>query len=98
MQMSALTNALPICGNAPETVSVATALILFEAYRQRKAAGWYDRCRLDPNTYERLLFEWSYPRVARMLRDRGEPYPELTEDGYLASVRVGTSTVASRDR
>ena len=42
-------------------VSVAAALLLFEAQRQRRAAGFYDRPRLDPETYARTLFEWAYP-------------------------------------
>ena len=37
-------------------VSVATAVILFEAQRQRLAAGMYDRVSLDPETFERSYF------------------------------------------
>ncbi len=62
-------------------VSVAAAVILFEAQRQRLAAGMYDRPRLDPETYRRTLFEWAYPREAAALRRRGLPYPRLAEDG-----------------
>ena len=62
-------------------VSVAAALLLFEAFRQRQAAGMYDASRLDPAEYERLLFEWAYPRVARLYRERGTPYPILSRDG-----------------
>lgn len=62
-------------------VSVATALLLFEAFRQRDEAGMYDRRRLDDDRYRRLLFEWGHPRVAREYRDRGLPYPELDERG-----------------
>ena len=43
-------------------VSVAAALLLFEAQRQRRAAGLYDAPRLDPETHARMLFEWVYPR------------------------------------
>jgi tRNA (guanosine-2'-O-)-methyltransferase len=66
-------------------VSVAAAVILFEAERQRRAAGLYDRPRLDADELERTLFEWSYPEIAALCRKRGEPYPPLTADGYLAS-------------
>ena len=62
-------------------VSVATALLLFEAQRQRQAAGMYGRGRLDPERRRALLFEWAYPRLARRLREEGRPYPELAEDG-----------------
>ena len=62
-------------------VSVATALLLFEALRQRQRAGSYARPRLAPERYRSLLFEWAYPRLARRLKDEGRPYPELAEDG-----------------
>ncbi len=65
-------------------VSVAAALLLYEARRQREAAGCYDACRLPPEDYSRTLFEWSHPEIARRCRERGLPYPPLTEDGDLA--------------
>ncbi len=64
-------------------VSVAAALILFEAQRQRRAAGFYDRPRLDPGTYGRILFEWTWPEIARQCRKRGMPYPALGEEGEI---------------
>lgn len=70
-------------------ISVACALVLFEAQRQRRAAGLYDRRRLDSETYERTLFEWAYPHVARRCRERGEPYPPLDAEGGLP-VRAGS--------
>jgi len=76
--------ALPMVGMVRSlNVSVATALLLYEAYRQRDAAGFYDARRLPDETFERLLFEWSYPRVAEALRAAGRSYPELGEDGDL---------------
>ena len=65
-------------------VSVAAAVILFEAQRQRLAAGLYDRPRLDPETYRRTLFEWGYPREAAVLRRGGTLYPELDDEGRIA--------------
>ena len=62
-------------------VSVATSLLLFEAFRQRQAVGMYDRPRLDPERYRTLLFEWAYPRLARRLRDEKLRYPPIREDG-----------------
>lgn len=64
-------------------VSVAAALILFEAQRQRRAAGLYDRLRLDAEIYARTLFEWTYPGIAQQCRKRGVPYPALGEDGEI---------------
>ena len=65
-------------------VSVAAAVILFEAERQRAAAGWYARPRLSRELRTRLLFEWGYPRLARWCRQHGRPYPALDGDGFLA--------------
>lgn len=64
-------------------VSVAGALILFEAQRQRAAAGFYNAPRLDAEMYAKLLFEWVYPRLAVLCRRHGAAYPELGEDGEI---------------
>jgi len=39
-------------------VSVAAAVILFEAQRQRLKAGLYEHPRLDPELYQRALEDW----------------------------------------
>jgi tRNA (guanosine-2'-O-)-methyltransferase len=76
--------AIPMVGMvASLNVSVAAALILFEAQRQRAAAGLYDRPRLDEETYRRTLFEWGYPEIAAYCREIGHPYPRLDEEGRL---------------
>ncbi len=62
-------------------VSVATALLLFEARRQREAAGLYDTPRIPEPDRTRLLFEWAYPREAAVFRKQGRPYPELDDVG-----------------
>jgi tRNA (guanosine-2'-O-)-methyltransferase len=77
-------------------VSVAAALVLFEAQRQRRAAGLYDRPRLDPDTYERTLFEWTYPLIARQCRKRGTPYPALGEDGEILGAVPRAAPAVSR--
>jgi tRNA (guanosine-2'-O-)-methyltransferase len=64
-------------------VSVAAAVILFEAQRQRQAAGLYDQCRLDDDLARRTLFEWAYPRIAGLCRRRGVDYPRLGPEGEL---------------
>lgn len=58
-------------------VSVAAAVILFEAQRQRRAAGMYDEPQMRKAELERLAFEWLHPREARVLRDRGAAYPDV---------------------
>jgi tRNA (guanosine-2'-O-)-methyltransferase len=64
-------------------VSVAAALILFEARRQRDAAGLYDRRRLEPEVYDRLLFEWTYPVLARLCKKKKVAYPRLGPEGEI---------------
>ena len=64
-------------------VSVATAVILFEAQRQRRAAGLYDTPRLSNEAINAQAFEWLYPREAEHLDETGNPYPELDEQGFI---------------
>jgi tRNA (guanosine-2'-O-)-methyltransferase len=71
-------------------VSVASALLLFEAFRQRKAADMYAESRLDPEAFERRLFEWAYPSLARSHREQGLPYPRLDSDGQLISAQASS--------
>ncbi|ABB24117.1 tRNA (guanosine(18)-2'-O)-methyltransferase TrmH [Pelodictyon luteolum] len=62
-------------------VSVAAAVILFEAERQRSLNGMYRELRMEEEQYRRLLFELSYPRLAEQLTLKKLPYPALDEDG-----------------
>ena len=66
-------------------VSVAAATLLFEAVRQRQAAGLIPTAGegLGPELYKSTLLEWAYPQVARWCRDIGRPYPELNAQGEL---------------
>lgn len=54
-------------------VSVAAAVILFEASRQRALAGYYDAPRLDPAERERLERRWLRPREAAPDGDQAGP-------------------------
>ena len=64
-------------------VSVAAAIVLLEAQRQRDLAGFYNTCRLDPETYRNTLYRWYRPTEARFCDDNSLPYPELDESGQL---------------
>ena len=64
-------------------VSVAAAVILFEAQRQRLQAGFYDQPRLDPALYQQKVFEWGYPELVDHYRDRQLPYPALDDQGKI---------------
>lgn len=67
-------------------VSVAAATLLFEALRQRQAAGLVPTAGegLEPERYQQLLFEWAYPQVAAWCHEQGRPYPALTAEGAIA--------------
>jgi tRNA (guanosine-2'-O-)-methyltransferase len=89
--------AIPMRGHVESlNVSVAAALILYEAARQREAAGLYARCRLDEATYRELLFEWSYPAAARHCRAKAIPYPTLDAQGFMVSARAPTAAELAR--
>ena len=91
--------AIPMHGHGSSlTVSVVVGIILFEAERQRRAAGLYDQSRLTPDERARTLFEWSYPDIAERCRALGKPYPELTADGMIAAnPLIDISTVSAQE-
>lgn len=64
-------------------VSVANAVVLFEAQRQRLEAGMYEQISLDSEVYQQTIFEWGYPEIAAMYRRDGKPYPKLGEQGEI---------------
>ncbi|WP_154124581.1 tRNA (guanosine(18)-2'-O)-methyltransferase TrmH [Grimontia hollisae] len=68
-------------------VSVASALILYEAQRQRQNAGMYQRTRtLIPQAeVDRILFERGHPVLAKVARRKGLPYPALDEEGQIVA-------------
>ena len=64
-------------------VSVACAIILAEARRQREQAGFYQQRRLDNSRYQQLLFEWSQPLLAKYCQKHQLPYPALNDQGEI---------------
>ena len=88
---------LPMRGLATSlNVSVAAALFLYEAARQRDAAGLYATCRLTDEQYCQTLFRWCYPGIAARCDEQRLPYPPLTPDGYLAANPFSSPAGASR--
>ena len=65
-------------------VSVAGAIILSEARRQREQAGLYDSCRLDSEIFKKLLFEWMQPVLAKYCQKHQLDYPDLDNEGDVA--------------
>jgi len=78
-------------------VSVAAAIILAEAQKQRSVAGCYDRVRLDSDTYSATFFRWAHPKIARYCDAKGLDYPAVRESdgevvdpsGWYARIRTG---------
>ncbi|AGO57606.1 hypothetical protein ALQ63_01357 [Serratia plymuthica] len=68
-------------------VSVASALILYEAQRQRHNAGMYLRTRsaLDEEEQQRLLFEGGYPVLANVAKRKGLPRPQIDQQGQVVA-------------
>lgn len=64
-------------------VSVAAAIIMYEAQRQRVEAGLYDKQQISEEEYKKLLFEWKQPKMTRYCKEKGIDYPELDGDGDL---------------
>ncbi len=76
--------AIPMLGMVESlNVSVATAVILFEAQRQRENKGMYREMQLEQECYKRMLFEATYPRLSRELKAAGSSYPQLDEHGNI---------------
>ncbi len=64
-------------------VSVATAIILYEAQRQREAAGMYGTRKIPDELYEKLKFEWLHPTIMRYCLKHKIRYPRLNEEGEI---------------
>ncbi len=67
-------------------VSVAAAVLLFEALRQR------EECAIAPKSgegirskeiYDKYLFQWAYPEVAEWCKKEGRSYPQLNSKGEI---------------
>lgn len=76
-------------------VSVASALILYEAQRQRQNAGMYERdnSMLPEEEQQRLLFEGGYPVLARVAKQKQLPYPHVNAQGEIEADAAWWSTM-----
>lgn len=68
-------------------VSVASAVILYEAQRQREAAGMYDnhKSQVPKEEIHRTLFERGHPVLANVAKRKRLPYPPLDENGQICA-------------
>ncbi|GEA52091.1 tRNA (guanosine(18)-2'-O)-methyltransferase [Vibrio inusitatus NBRC 102082] len=68
-------------------VSVASALILFEAQRQRQNQDMYNNPtkQLSDRIIHKTLFERGHPVLAKVAKRKGLPYPELDDAGQIVA-------------
>ena len=64
-------------------VSVANAVVLYEAQRQRELAGMYGKSTIDESIRQRMLFEGGHPIFAKVCNTKGLPYPHINDDGEI---------------
>ncbi|PIE42856.1 MAG: tRNA (guanosine(18)-2'-O)-methyltransferase TrmH [Gammaproteobacteria bacterium] len=76
-------------------VSVAAAIILSEAQRQRADLGMYASCRLEQTEYWETFFKWAHPKVAAFCQKNGLAFPPVDHEtgeivdasGWYAGIR-----------
>ena len=66
-------------------VSVACSVVLYEAQRQRQAAGLYQQPRISYQRRQKILFEGGHPIFAQACQRKGLPYPEIDEEGQIVA-------------
>ncbi|GAK85552.1 tRNA (guanosine(18)-2'-O)-methyltransferase [Vibrio ponticus] len=68
-------------------VSVASAIILYEAQRQRQEAGMYDneQSALPEEVIHRTLFERGHPVLAKVAKRKKLPYPPMDDEGQIVA-------------
>ena len=65
-------------------VSVAAAVTLYEAQRQRQEAGMYDSpSGISKVERDKVLFEGGHPIFAQACQRKDLPYPEIDDDGEI---------------
>ena len=66
-------------------VSVAASALLFESIRQREVANIIPESGegMSQETYNKKIFEWAYPEVAKWCESKGRKYPRLNEKGEI---------------
>ncbi|HEY7865516.1 MAG TPA: tRNA (guanosine(18)-2'-O)-methyltransferase TrmH [Psychromonas sp.] len=85
-------------------VSVASALILYEAQRQRELAGMYNgECALPEDEAHRILFEGGHPIFSKLCKEKNLPYPPLDEEGQIDAcddwwLAIRSSTKSPRNK
>tara|TARA_R110000744_G_scaffold13361_19_gene38939 strand:- start:34 stop:801 length:768 start_codon:yes stop_codon:yes gene_type:complete len=66
-------------------VSVAAAVVLYEAQRQRELAGMYNTINLSEEECQRVLFEGGFPVLSRVCKNKAIDYPHIDENGNIVA-------------
>ena len=66
-------------------VSVAAALVLYEAQRQRTIAGMYNTQQLPEQECQALAFQNGYPRLFKLCQRKGLALPPINSHGEIAA-------------
>lgn len=75
---------IPMNGVAQSlNVSVAAGIVLYEAFRQRLEAGFYDKRQISEEEFHKKLFEWCRPKAAKILSQKGVSYPPINDLGEI---------------
>lgn len=69
-------------------VSVAAALILYEAQRQRQLAGMYNVQQLTEKACQKMLFEGGFPKLREVCDRKGLPYPHIDTNGHIDADKI----------
>ena len=80
-------------------VSVASALILYEAQRQRQNAGMYQRehSPLSEEDQQRLLWEGGYPVLANVAKRKKLPRPRIDNEGQIDAPQAWWDAMRSEE-
>lgn len=69
---------IPMLGMVPSlNVSVAAAIILFEAQRQRFEAGMYKQAQLAEREMNDIAYNWYRPKEAAQFKSQGLSFPKI---------------------
>ena len=80
-------------------VSVASALVLYEAQRQRELAGMYEGgCRLSDQEMHRIKFEGGHPIFTNLCREKNLPYPPLDAEGQVCADDAWWKAIRSSEK
>lgn len=80
-------------------VSVASALILYEAQRQREKAGMYEGvCRLSEEEQHKILFEGGHPIFTKLCKQKELTYPPLNDEGQIDASESWWATIRSTNK